>query len=379
MTSDNLASIIAKAPNKETEGAATLVFVISAFEDFPQLQALIHAIHLPHHWLIVHLERQTGPSYVAQVQSLTKIYSNLVVLQFGTVIYPGDSLSQINFAIMQLLEEAAHVHDDFHYDYLLALSAASYPLYSAEGLARYLYKAPKRVRLGLLQGGDPRLCRRRAASVGLYYTRGGQQKRRVADIYDIHNVLSEIMEDHHSNNQTTMPLTAALFAPKGLKQTCRRKTTSGNTAAYDRNAIQKITRSATVKDYMARFKLAGQCCVEESSWGAALHVIGRSQGEVPLPGIMWQAWPCGMGMGNSYLVDPAASSSAPTHCLRMDDKSVFPEGPVELRTPNEIEKALIHGKQQGHLFARKFHSTDQYWMKWIQTNLHNQHEPATPT
>ena len=98
-----------------------------------------------------------------------------------------------------------------------------------------------------------------------------------------------------------------------------------------------------------------------------LSSIHERKEEIPLVGAMWQAWPCGMGMGNSYLEDPGNGE----FCLRMDDQSIYPEGPVELREKEAVEKALIEGKTRGHLFARKFHSRGKRQLSYRPLCLRN--------
>jgi hypothetical protein len=101
--------------------------VIVAFKDAAHLEKLVKAVHLPHHYIIIHLERLTSPSYATQVRRIASQYRNVAVVQFGTVTYRTDSVSMINYQIMNWL-----VNDlKLEYDYHFTLGGAVYPLHSA--------------------------------------------------------------------------------------------------------------------------------------------------------------------------------------------------------------------------------------------------------
>jgi hypothetical protein len=60
-----------------------------AFQDLPQLDELVQAIHLPQHLILIYLRRHTDPSYVAKVQRLSQTFSNVHFPQWEPLRIPA--------------------------------------------------------------------------------------------------------------------------------------------------------------------------------------------------------------------------------------------------------------------------------------------------
>jgi hypothetical protein len=58
---------------------ARLMFLISAFDDYENLQELVQVLHLPHHLLVIHLDQSTSTEFVNQEHTLCDSYTNVVV------------------------------------------------------------------------------------------------------------------------------------------------------------------------------------------------------------------------------------------------------------------------------------------------------------
>ena len=91
-----------------------VAIVIVAFKDAEHLERLIKAVHMPHHFVIIHLERVTPPKYANQVRKIISQYHNIALLQFGTVTYRTDSVSMINYQIMNWLVNDLKLDYDSH-------------------------------------------------------------------------------------------------------------------------------------------------------------------------------------------------------------------------------------------------------------------------
>lgn len=353
MLSGNPASSISVLQDPP-EDMARIVFCISAFSDFPQLEQLVGAILLPHHLIIIHLERRTPPDFVAHVEQLSKIHKNIIVLQFGSVIYPTDSISHIFLQIMQWVTKDLGLG----YDYLMTLGSSTYPLFNAPDMARFLKKDGRRVRLGrMIYGNGKGLCLRHAVSFSIVFSRGMGKKEKILD--DNMNIF---LANIQMPNGTLLP-PATAFLPRSIAR-CTKKVNSGNTAAYDRDTVLDLLESGDAKDILSRFKQAGGCCNEESSWGGALASIGRGP-DVDKVGMMWQAWPCQSAMHNIQLTGKIG-------CIHIFDSAAgWVRGGRKISGLEEIEQELKNAKDRGHLFARKFSSSDLHWINWIKQHLHN--------
>ena len=80
------AATVLRAVPVDANGLPRLAIVIIAFKDATLLSSLVQALHLVHHYIIIHLERSTSSAYTNQVIRIGSQYSNVVVVKFGTVL-----------------------------------------------------------------------------------------------------------------------------------------------------------------------------------------------------------------------------------------------------------------------------------------------------
>jgi len=342
---DNLAS----PPTDEVSN----VFLISAFEDFPQLEHLIQSITLPQHLIIIHLERRADQDFTQHVQKLAESQSNILLMQFGSVVYPSDSLSHIFLDIMRFVTNELDID---YYDYLITLGSTAFPLREAHDMARYLKSNPKRIRLGQMHHPTPKLLAlRHAQSFGITLSRGD----------DDNNKMLITMDDW---DQTVANKNA--FLPPRMDE-CNVKTNSGNTAAFPRESVASLLESPDAMAFLSRFKQAGGCCNEELSWGCALSLLGeKEKKEVVETGMMWQAWPCNGTMRNSQL-------RSSEKCVKVYDNGGTNGYPRVVQGNDAMKQEFREARDRGHLFARKFRSDDPYYMDWIVASLHSEAKQET--
>ena len=118
---------------KKHDNDLRLAIVISAFHDVDQLVALIEAVHQPQHYIVIHLERHAPVEYRAQVEALllgtttAQNHENVVIVQFGTVVYRTDSLSMINLRILRWLT----IDLNLGYVHVVLMDGSAFALQSA--------------------------------------------------------------------------------------------------------------------------------------------------------------------------------------------------------------------------------------------------------
>jgi len=348
-------NILMTVPLATSNKYARIAFVISAFSDVENLTELLKSIHMPHHLIIIHLERRTSPGLVENVQKIANIYNNVAVLQFGTILYPTDTISYVNLRIMRwLLDDLGGLS----FDYLFLIAESAFPLWGAKEMAEFLKTETPRVRLGTMVYNDGRdLCRRQAASMRLLYTRG------VGEKYPIFNVPA--VAKLPPLNNATVSGGASFFLPRAeLQSKCTLKSNSGNTAAYDYATVKKLLHSTDAMEWLSHFKYVDGCCMVESSWVGAMEIIGNGQ-EATEPGAMWQAWGCrGSSMKNTVL------AMGNYTCFDVHDTSSKRK---KLNGENELLEELKNAKKRGQLFSRKFDSLvkDSVALRtWIVQNIH---------
>jgi len=335
-------------------------FVIIAFKDAVHLERLIKAVHLPHHYIILHLERSTSPSYAIQVRRLASQYRNIAVVEFGTIIYPTDSISMINYQIMNWL-----VNDlKLEYDYHFTLGGATYPLYSASELARHLQTTKHDVWLGEIldqgksQRGDDRwkdlILRKRF----IFTTGRRKYQKHIKKVSRNGFVLT--VPDFITSNMTT-------------------KTNSGNQGVFSYKFVKELTNSPQVKELFAIAKYGCCCCLEERTWIAAAGIIGYQQQALEAAS-MFQLW--GGGSNCEGTLGNAVLSLNASFCFLNEDASenstvLSKEAHIQGRPfyfpGNEMLDALKDAKKRGLMFARKFDSGDPRSVELlgiIQSELH---------
>ncbi|GKZ01563.1 hypothetical protein MPSEU_001106800 [Mayamaea pseudoterrestris] len=315
--------------------AVRIAYAVIVHDDVRQLEKLLAAIVEPWHYIILHVERLAPASLVHQVKQIASRYNNVVMLQFGTVVYKTDSVSMVNLRIMQWL-----VHDlALVYDYHVTTGASAYPLHRNVGRALYAQQqqlSSRRVWLGetLLRGqvvyGDQSYMLKHKR---LVYTRGTSK---------LHVRLSRLPFQQ-------------LRIPDEIQVSMMYKTNSGNQGVYAYSVVQELLESLEVKQLFVMSKYACCCCLEERNWIAALDLIGHGA-EAREQAAVFQVWggvdgDCSISMKNALL------STNSSLCYRMEDATLAQRDGggqrLEFRG-NETIDYLKDAKARGILFARKF-------------------------
>jgi hypothetical protein len=349
---DNLREVqqtIFKIPSTTAPTMARCVFIISVHSDLQQVQELLQAIHMPHHVIVLHVERQVDPDFLQQLQNvLQRDYANVVLLRYGSVVYGTDSLSQYFLQIMRFI----HQESQLQYDYIFTLGANAFPLWTAPAMARHLKQERKRIFMGSMSfdTNKTRYCKQKLLTLGATQ---GRKRLFAVNLWKFAQGLQHIP-----------PIEDFGLVNKYLAY-CTLKANSGNTAAYDYDAVEALLSSQAALEFLSIFKTAGSSANEEASWAAAMNIIGRKK-QVLQVGAMWQVWPCrGLPLQNSVLYNK-------TECvIAYDIAGGFVSGGRKI---HNLEQELREAKNRGHLFARKFVSHDPYWRDWIKANLLVDHE-----
>jgi hypothetical protein len=338
------AATMLRAVPDDPNSLPRLAIVIVAFKDPTLLSSLVQALHLPHHFIIIHLERSTPSSYTDEVARIASQYSNVVVVKFGTVLYRTDSVSMINYQIMNWL-----VNDlGLTYDYHLTMDGTVYPLYSATSLCRHLHTNPRDVWLGeLLHNGKALLD---GTGQWDYLTR-----KRLIYTGEERKYQQRFRNATHNGFVPTVP--------NFIKGNMTRKTNSGNQAVFSYRFVKELTRSSEVKQLFAIAKYGCCCCLEERTWVAAARIIGYGKQAMDALS-MFQVWggdsSCKSSMNNAVL------SLDPDTCYKVEDAvtlnavqnaSSYSGNPVYLHG-HELVQALKVAKNSGIMFARKFNSEE---------------------
>jgi hypothetical protein len=316
---------------------------------------------MPHHLIIVHLERSSPPSFTDSVHKIASKHTNVVVVQFGTIIYQTDSVSMVNYQIMYWLTEELKLS----YDYLVTLGNAVYPLYSAKELTNYFQKTDRDIWLGELRksGGGTSwayLERKR-----LLFTAGDQKY----------------------TQRTKKWKQTGLFdapTPEYIKTNMTEKTNSGNQAVFSHKVVKKLIGSPQVRELFAMAKYGCCCCLEERTWIAAARIIGHGR-EAMEAASMFQVWGGEQACGDGSMKNALLRSNE-TICYKSEDVT---KGNLFERQQNNsedmgVENSYFRGdklldelrlaKERGFLFARKFKSDDrnsQELIKMIMKSIHD--------
>lgn len=351
-----------------SDGLPRLVFVITAFQDADHLETLIEACSMPHHLTVVHLERRSPPSFTDSVHKIANKRTNVVVVQFGSIIYQTDSVSMVNYQIMHWLTEEL----ELSYDYLLTLGNAVYPLHSAEELTNYFQKTERDIWLGELRNRKGLTSWGYLERKRLIFSAGDQKYTQRTKKW--------------KQNGFDLPI------PDYIKTNMTEKTNSGNQAVFSYNVVKKLIDSPEVRELFSLAKYGCCSALEERTWIAAARIIGHGR-EAMEAASMFQVWggeqACGSGSMKNALLRPNA-----TICYLSEDatKGNFSErqqrnsvnttstgGVVEnnkisyFRGDKLLEELRL-AKERGFLFARKFKSGDQSSLELIEMikkDIHN--------
>jgi hypothetical protein len=333
-----------------------LAIIIIVFQDAPQLQRLVEAVHMPHHYIIIHLERRTSLKFQEEVQTIASRYNNVVVVQFGTIVYRTDSVSMIQLQLMKWF-----VTEHFHYDYHITLNGAAFPLYSAKELVLHLHQTDQKVWMGRLTHGregkrvrvtQPQLL---MGAKRLIYTQGNTIK-------GTFRVTSSLIS--HGLN-TTISHT--------IQESMSRKSVSGNQAVYSDGVVKKLLASRYAMELFALAKYG--CCgiLEERTWIAAMQLIGMGEQALEY-GCMWQVWGgearCQSSVNNAIL------TRNETVCFKVEDGTMVRNntGGALYIAGNEMMEYLKDAKRRGFLFARKFESDNEESMALLDDIRRELHE-----
>jgi hypothetical protein len=323
---------------KEDDEVGRLAFIIIAFHDIDHLTSLIDAIHEPHNYILIHLERRCPDSYKQQILQLAEVYSNVVVVQFGTVTYRTDSVSMINLRITRWLT----LDLQLEYDYLLLMDGSAFPLVSSHELAQILKPPPdsenkQHVWLGeLMHNGQvvdspaDRLLRR---------------KRLMLTVSDYPKLHKRLPMDASSTLEISEPIIASMT----------RKTTSGNQGIYSHHVVYQLLASDQVMELFALSKYGCCCCLEERNWIAALTLIGFHDQALSETS-MFQVWggetSCKSSMNNAIL------DRDPSLCYRIEDPGRADKSTAYI-WGHDLWEQLADARRRGFLFARKFTSDSE--------------------
>ena len=344
-----------------TDGLPRLVFAIVAFQDANHLETLIEACFMPHHLIIVHLERLSPPLFTERVHEIANKYTNVVVVQFGSIIYTTDSVSTVNYQIMHWVTNELGIS----YDYFLTLGNAAFPLYNATELANYFKTTKRDIWLGEMRNSGNQVASGYLERKRLIFTAGAQK------------YTQRTKKWKQSGFDSTIP--------DYIKNSLSNKTNSGNQAVFSYKVVKKLIDSPIVRELFSIAKYGCCCCLEERTWVAAARIVGHGR-EALERASMFQVWGgkpvCGDGsMKNALLIANA------TTCYKSEDVT---SGNIFERQQNntsskshggdpyfrgdQLLEELRLAKERGFLFARKFVSTDPeslQLLETIKTNIHH--------
>jgi len=323
-----------------------LAIAIVAYKDIKHLKLLLKGVHLPQHYIIIHLERYTNPDFEKGVRELAVEYENVVVLKFGSIVYKTGQVTDINLRIMRWL-----VFDSgLTFSYFLALGGAVYPLYSAMELAQALQLSGRKVLIGGLGHKDaPRIARKLYGTVALTYSRQN------CKVYPL--------KASKSREDLDLPMRPEMM------ELFDKKSTSGNQGIFDYATVKALLESVDAMEVMASSKYGCCCCLEELVWYGSMKAIGLAE-EALATGSMLQFWSglpgCEYTMSNSLLkVDN-------TSCYLLGERNARFTWKIGRVYGPELQHYLVEAKKMGFLFARKFDSTNTGSVKlrtWIRKYL----------
>ena len=308
-----------------------LVFSIVAHDDFPLLQRMIMALQQPQHVFLIHLERpRTNEAVQFQMAvrqwvnnnnknnnkqqstiATTTNVTNVFCITFGTIVYSTDTVSLIQWRILNWL-----LHDIkfTNFDYYITLDGASFPLWSPQDLVQQLVQSsasttttttttrttttkttttaettaetdntdkndqvqptsPHLVWLG------PQLHKGKLLSITSESIASSSSSLTLQQQYLALLRRKRIFYTTHDTIKLTQRLPRALFGQQDISHNLLNallvggKSHSGNTAIYARSVVQQLVESAQVQELFALSKYVAYCCMQERTWRAALYLI----------------------------------------------------------------------------------------------------------
>lgn len=322
-----------------------VVFTIVAHTDVVHLEKLVSAIYMPHHLILIHIERRASIEFNQAVNRLTVMFRNLIVLRFGTIVYRTDLVSHIHWKLLNWF----HNLPGLDYDYHVALDGSAYPMHSPLDLLDRI--RDHSVLLGELthRGHRVRTLQEHVwKHKRLVYTRGRD-------------------ETFKRHKRLPRSLFAGTTLPSWAADALQFKSVSGNQAVLHRSVVEDLLESVHVRELFAIAKYGCCCCFEERTWIAALHLVGFGSQALRNPS-MFQLWGgeavCGSSMHNVVLT---RNSSL---CFRVEDATTLQTNQSERQTiyiyGNETMEYLRDARDRGFLFARKFQSDNDESLQLLQ-------------
>jgi hypothetical protein len=313
---------------------ARIAYVFIVHQDILHLKRLLQAVHQPWHYIVLHVEHYASPTFVASVQEVANGYDNVVVLQFGAIVYKTDSVSMINLRIMKWLQQDLQLQ----YDYHITSSGSVFPL--VRDVAESLARQQRNVFLGETYYNGREVYTDQSYLLRhkrLLYTRGELKLHK------------RLPRPPFASSQSLLSVE--------LEESMRYKTNSGNQAIYSYTVVQDLLASPQVIQLFVLSKYACCCCVEERNWIAALELLGYGD-EAREQSSIFQVWGgvdahCRIQMKNALLSQNASL------CYRSEDATTTSSETSLVFYGNETLELLKLAKNRGILFARKFHSEDE--------------------
>ncbi|CAB9499516.1 expressed unknown protein [Seminavis robusta] len=354
--------------------SARCAFVITVLaNDSTHVKRLIQAIHMPHHYIVLHLDQQANEELKTELLELAELYENLELVQFGTIRADReDSMSGIHLKIMRWLT----IELGLVFDYHVTLDGASFPLLNAEELARYLFASSHSIWLGTL------------TEQGNLATKT-QTKRLTHARLTTTSIPATVSLGKIFSEKVTLPPELA-SAAQANRLLLNHKTTKGSYAIFSQDLIRRLLSSPAALQLLASSKYA--CCstsFDNYDWMGALELLGVwvNEDSFSIPNqakqytSMFQLWGgtdnCGDALRDDLATDSAMLSTNPSHCYRIEHPQVvkvvmgkkfnttafvetdysIPKDQLLVKGEGEVWKHLKSAKKVGFLFARQFDST----------------------
>jgi hypothetical protein len=353
-------------------GLARCAIVIAVHRlDPTHFKRLLQAIHMPHHYVVLYLDRHAPESWHSSLVTIAKSlkFDNIEVIQFGTI--QAEDRSIIHLKIMRWLT----IELGLTFDYHITLDSSSFPLLSAKAMAQHLHASSQSVWLGTLteQGNLPSKSQTHRLVNTRLVTTSTPATVTLGRIFSDNTVLPDLLVQ---DNRLLM----------------NHKTASGSYAIFSQSLVQRLLSSPKALQIFALSKYGTS--LESYNWMAALQLLRTTDDNNSiLPGnnnivnqaklftSMFQLWG-GTNDREKALrddADAAVLSVDPTKCYRIEHASVVKAvrgeptnttvfSPSDWAIPQE--RLVLHGIgdvwthikgaiQVGFLFARQFDSSDK--------------------
>ncbi|GKY94291.1 hypothetical protein MPSEU_000394900 [Mayamaea pseudoterrestris] len=323
-------------------GSVRIAFSVIIHNDLKHMERLLAAMIKPWHYVVLHMERSASHELVEQAKHIADRYANVVVLQFGSIVYTTDTVSMVNLRIMRWLVQDLRLV----YDYHVTMGESFYPLVRDVGQA--LHQEQQRTNRTVWLGAA--LREGKHDTWGLDFIL--KQKRLIYTPAKLHVRLPPQPFEN-------------IEIPPNIRASLKYKSNSGNQAIYHYSVIQKLLESVEVKQLFVMNKYSNFCCSEEHNWITALDMIGHGA-EAREQAAIFQVWGgksyiCRGTMRNAFL------STMESVCYRMEDETLKEDSDGNRRSlhfhGNGTMEYLKDAKARGLIFARKFGSNDDKSME----------------